>query len=163
MKGLVSANSLLNYLCEIRNEMTTLTYRAALSLLSQILPKVVMKKLFLPLSLPIVSPYLICIVSIIKIILFYSIDVVISCHIVNTERPSSILIKIMYTLFTKYSFSSPHNTTSSTIPRSITYLSPPAIPPRTEETPPPPPLLTSASLQDIMATAASHRRTKGKH
>lgn len=36
-----------------------------------------------------------------------------------------------------------------------------AIPPRTEETPPPPPLLTSASLQDIMATAASHRRTKG--
>uniref|UniRef100_A0A2A4JNX5 Calponin-homology (CH) domain-containing protein n=1 Tax=Heliothis virescens TaxID=7102 RepID=A0A2A4JNX5_HELVI len=35
------------------------------------------------------------------------------------------------------------------------------IPPRTEETPPPPPLLTSASLQDIMATAASHRRTKG--
>ncbi|KAH9629821.1 hypothetical protein HF086_009948 [Spodoptera exigua] len=37
-----------------------------------------------------------------------------------------------------------------------------AIPPRTEETPPPPPLLTSASLQDIMATAASHRRTKVK-
>ncbi|CAH0595213.1 unnamed protein product [Chrysodeixis includens] len=36
-----------------------------------------------------------------------------------------------------------------------------AIPPRSEETPPPPPLLTSASLQDIMATAASHRRTKG--
>ncbi|XP_028157260.1 cytospin-A isoform X5 [Ostrinia furnacalis] len=36
-----------------------------------------------------------------------------------------------------------------------------AMPPRTEETPPPPPLLTSASLQDIMATAASHRRTKG--
>ncbi|XP_072934224.1 uncharacterized protein spdi [Epargyreus clarus] len=35
------------------------------------------------------------------------------------------------------------------------------MPPRTEETPPPPPLLTSASLQDIMATAASHRRTKG--
>ncbi|XP_047538490.1 uncharacterized protein LOC125072051 isoform X2 [Vanessa atalanta] len=35
------------------------------------------------------------------------------------------------------------------------------IPPRTEETPPPPPLLSSASLQDIMATAASHRRTKG--
>nr|XP_049699391.1 titin homolog isoform X2 [Helicoverpa armigera]XP_049699392.1 titin homolog isoform X2 [Helicoverpa armigera]XP_049699393.1 titin homolog isoform X2 [Helicoverpa armigera] len=35
------------------------------------------------------------------------------------------------------------------------------IPSRTEETPPPPPLLTSASLQDIMATAASHRRTKG--
>ncbi|XP_053617605.1 cytospin-A isoform X6 [Plodia interpunctella] len=35
-----------------------------------------------------------------------------------------------------------------------------AIPPRTEETPPPP-LLTSASLQDIMATAASHRRNKG--
>ncbi|XP_053617583.1 uncharacterized protein spdi isoform X3 [Plodia interpunctella] len=34
------------------------------------------------------------------------------------------------------------------------------IPPRTEETPPPP-LLTSASLQDIMATAASHRRNKG--
>ncbi|XP_050353282.1 cytospin-A-like isoform X9 [Nymphalis io] len=30
-----------------------------------------------------------------------------------------------------------------------------------EETPPPPPLLSSASLQDIMATAASHRRTKG--
>ncbi|XP_063388605.1 cytospin-A-like isoform X4 [Cydia fagiglandana] len=36
-----------------------------------------------------------------------------------------------------------------------------AMPPRTEEPPPPPPLLTSASLQDIMATAASHRRTKG--
>ncbi|XP_037292871.1 cytospin-A isoform X3 [Manduca sexta] len=36
-----------------------------------------------------------------------------------------------------------------------------AIPPRSEETPPPPPLLTSASLQDIMATAASHRRNKG--
>ncbi|XP_047998906.1 uncharacterized protein LOC125236257 isoform X2 [Leguminivora glycinivorella] len=35
------------------------------------------------------------------------------------------------------------------------------MPPRTEEPPPPPPLLTSASLQDIMATAASHRRTKG--
>ncbi|CAH2052817.1 unnamed protein product, partial [Iphiclides podalirius] len=35
-----------------------------------------------------------------------------------------------------------------------------AIPPRSEETPPPP-LLSSASLQDIMATAASHRRTKG--
>ncbi|KAM3964041.1 LOW QUALITY PROTEIN: uncharacterized protein ACR2FA_002088 [Aphomia sociella] len=35
------------------------------------------------------------------------------------------------------------------------------MPPRSEETPPPPPLLTSASLQDIMATAASHRRTKG--
>ncbi|KAG6458969.1 hypothetical protein O3G_MSEX011134 [Manduca sexta] len=35
------------------------------------------------------------------------------------------------------------------------------IPPRSEETPPPPPLLTSASLQDIMATAASHRRNKG--
>ncbi|CAH2052821.1 unnamed protein product, partial [Iphiclides podalirius] len=34
------------------------------------------------------------------------------------------------------------------------------IPPRSEETPPPP-LLSSASLQDIMATAASHRRTKG--
>lgn len=37
-----------------------------------------------------------------------------------------------------------------------------AMPPRNEEPPPPPPLLTSASLQDIMATAASHRRTKGK-
>ncbi|KAL0818466.1 hypothetical protein ABMA28_008924 [Loxostege sticticalis] len=35
------------------------------------------------------------------------------------------------------------------------------MPPRTEEPPQPPPLLTSASLQDIMATAASHRRTKG--
>ncbi|CAH0685979.1 unnamed protein product [Chilo suppressalis] len=35
------------------------------------------------------------------------------------------------------------------------------MPPRSEETPPPPPLLTSASLQDIMASAASHRRTKG--
>ncbi|CAK1541804.1 unnamed protein product [Leptosia nina] len=35
------------------------------------------------------------------------------------------------------------------------------LPPRSEETPPPPPLLSSASLQDIMATAASHRRTKG--
>ncbi|XP_039752107.1 uncharacterized protein LOC120628005 isoform X2 [Pararge aegeria] len=34
------------------------------------------------------------------------------------------------------------------------------MPPRTEDTPPPP-LLSSASLQDIMATAASHRRTKG--
>ncbi|XP_038216857.1 cytospin-A-like isoform X2 [Zerene cesonia] len=36
-----------------------------------------------------------------------------------------------------------------------------ALPPRAEETPTPPPLLSSASLQDIMATAASHRRTKG--
>ncbi|XP_026331996.1 cytospin-A-like, partial [Hyposmocoma kahamanoa] len=36
-----------------------------------------------------------------------------------------------------------------------------AMPPRNEEPPAPPPLLTSASLQDIMATAASHRRTKG--
>ncbi|XP_028043186.1 uncharacterized protein LOC114252761 [Bombyx mandarina] len=35
------------------------------------------------------------------------------------------------------------------------------MPPRTEEPPPPPPLLSSASLQDIMATAASHRRNKG--
>ncbi|CAG4932055.1 unnamed protein product [Colias eurytheme] len=35
------------------------------------------------------------------------------------------------------------------------------LPPRAEETPTPPPLLSSASLQDIMATAASHRRTKG--
>ncbi|GBP35434.1 Cytospin-A [Eumeta japonica] len=34
------------------------------------------------------------------------------------------------------------------------------IPPHPEE-PPTPPLLSSASLQDIMATAASHRRTKG--
>ncbi|XP_052739261.1 extracellular matrix-binding protein ebh isoform X3 [Bicyclus anynana] len=34
------------------------------------------------------------------------------------------------------------------------------LPPRAEDTPPPP-LLSSASLQDIMATAASHRRTKG--
>lgn len=42
---------------------------------------------------------------------------------------------------------------------NISYLT--ASPPRTEETPPPPPLLSSASLQDIMATAASHRRTKG--
>ncbi|CAH0713541.1 unnamed protein product, partial [Brenthis ino] len=30
-----------------------------------------------------------------------------------------------------------------------------------QDTPTPPPLLSSASLQDIMATAASHRRTKG--
>ncbi|KAL4708341.1 hypothetical protein ACJJTC_018459 [Scirpophaga incertulas] len=36
-----------------------------------------------------------------------------------------------------------------------------AMPPRAEEPPPPPPLLTSASLQDLMASAASHRRTKG--
>ncbi|CAG9126513.1 unnamed protein product [Plutella xylostella] len=35
------------------------------------------------------------------------------------------------------------------------------LPPRAEEPPPPPPLLSSASLQDIMATAASHRRNKG--
>ncbi|CAH0758368.1 unnamed protein product [Diatraea saccharalis] len=35
------------------------------------------------------------------------------------------------------------------------------MPPRSEETPTPPPLLTSASLQDIMASAASHRRNKG--
>ncbi|XP_052752052.1 golgin subfamily B member 1 isoform X3 [Galleria mellonella] len=48
--------------------------------------------------------------------------------------------------------------------RSLNDPSPPRplpMPPRAEETPPPPPLLTSASLQDIMATAASHRRTKG--
>ncbi|CAH4033734.1 unnamed protein product [Pieris brassicae] len=35
------------------------------------------------------------------------------------------------------------------------------LPPRTEEVSTPPPLLSSASLQDIMATAASHRRAKG--
>ncbi|XP_032527990.2 cytospin-A-like isoform X3 [Danaus plexippus] len=35
------------------------------------------------------------------------------------------------------------------------------LPPRSEDPPQPPPLLSSASLQDIMATAASHRRTKG--
>ncbi|XP_050668380.1 cytospin-A isoform X5 [Leptidea sinapis] len=36
-----------------------------------------------------------------------------------------------------------------------------AMPPRSEETSSTPPLLSSASLQDIMASAASHRRTKG--
>ncbi|CAG9559011.1 unnamed protein product [Danaus chrysippus] len=35
------------------------------------------------------------------------------------------------------------------------------LPPRSEEPPQTPPLLSSASLQDIMATAASHRRSKG--
>ncbi|XP_050668373.1 uncharacterized protein LOC126967751 isoform X2 [Leptidea sinapis] len=35
------------------------------------------------------------------------------------------------------------------------------MPPRSEETSSTPPLLSSASLQDIMASAASHRRTKG--
>ncbi|XP_059048224.1 uncharacterized protein LOC131843569 [Achroia grisella] len=48
--------------------------------------------------------------------------------------------------------------------RSLNDPSPPRplpMPPRSEEVPTPPPLLTSASLQDIMATAASHRRTKG--